>query len=225
MAIPTFAGETPISTPRAPNPTPEGRSRSCDSRSRKSAPKREFVLHAGQFALTPDEVSRLLAPIDRLEERALLELALTTGIRREDIVSVPLEGLDLDSRRLKFYEAKKRRTRTVPVDPKVAITLAQYVRTLPKGERWLFPSPRKGGKHETGRFAWTILNRWLERVGLERRPFHSLRATAYKLAKAKGWSVSMAAAILGDTTRIAEAYYGTPTPGELDELMREKPLL
>ncbi len=26
-------------------------------------------------------------------------------------------------------------------------------------------------------------------------------------------------------TSVAEAYYGTPTPGELDELMRERPLL
>jgi hypothetical protein len=57
------------------------------------------------------------------------------------------------------------------------------------------------------------------------RPYHSLRATAYKLATARSWSVSMAAPILGDTTRIAEAYYGTLMPGELDELMRERPPL
>lgn len=183
------------------------------------------VRHAGSVALTPDEVRRLLAPIDRLEERALLELAVTSGIRREDVVAVPLEGLDLDEGWVTFYESKKRRTRRIPLDRACLVTLRSYARTLPKGERWLFPSPRRVGRHETGRFAWTILNRWLDRTGLARRPFHALRATAYKLAKSKGWSVEQAAALLGDSIRIAMEFYGVTTPGELRDVMRERPLL
>lgn len=228
MTVPTLAnigtGASGVLSEGSPGPIAE-RADTPLSRKSRNGPPREFVLHSGEVALTPDELRRLLEPIDRIEEQALLELGATTGIRREDIVAIPFEGVDLDARRVKFYEAKKRRTRTVPIDPKVAKTLAQYVRTLPKGERWLFPSPRRKGEHQTGRFAWTILNRWLDRAGLPRPPFHALRGTAYKLAKSKGWPVSLAAAILGDTTRVAEAFYGTPTPGELDELMRQRPLL
>ncbi len=183
------------------------------------------VRHAGSLALTPDEVRRLLAPIDRLEERALLELAVTTGIRREDLVAIPLEGIDLESGMLTFYESKKRRTRRLPLDGTALVTLRSYVRTIPKGERWLFPSPRLKGRHQTGRFAWNILNRWLDVAGLPRRPFHALRATAYKLAKARGWPVEQAAALLGDTIRVAMEFYGVATPGELREVVREKPLL
>jgi integrase/recombinase XerD len=195
------------------------------SRNRTSWGDATDVRHAGHSALTPEEVRRLLAGVDRLEERALLELAVTTGMRREDVVAVPLEGLDLDAGTVRFYEAKKRRTRSIPLDPTCLVTLRSYVRTLPKGERWLFPSPRRAGRHQTGRFAWSILNRWLDAAGLPRRPFHSLRATAYKLGKAKGWSVELASALLGDTIRVAMEFYGVATPGELKEAMSERPLL
>ena len=225
---PTTGTETPgvLSEP-APPPAPEARD---TSRSRTKRNGRVFgtgtdVRHAGSVALTPDEVRRLLAPIDRLEDRALLELAVTTGIRREDLVAIPLEGLDLDSGMLTFYEAKKRRTRRLPLDGTALVTLRSYVRTLPRGERWLFPSPRLKGRHETGRLAWNVLNRWLDVAGLPRRPFHALRATAYKLAKARGWSVEQAAALLGDTIRVAMEFYGVATPGELRETVRERPLL
>lgn len=183
------------------------------------------VRHAGSVALTANEVRRLLAPIDRLEERALLELAVTSGIRREDVVAIPLEGLELDDGWLTFFESKKRRTRRIPLDLACLVTLRSYVRTLAKGERWLFPSPRRAGRHETGRFAWTILNRWLDRTCLARRPFLALRATAYKLAKSKGWSVEQAAALLGDSIRVAMEFYGVATPGELRDVMRARPLL
>ncbi len=195
------------------------------SRASRNGPKREFVLHSGMVALTPEELAKVLEPIDRLEERALLELAATTGLRREDIVAIPLEGLDLDRGTLRYYESKKRRTREVPIQGRPLVTLRTYVRGLPKGERWLFPSPRKAGKHQTGRFAWTIWNRWLDRASLPRRPFHALRATAYKLAKARGWSVELASALLGDTIRVAQEFYGVATPGELLQVAREKPLL
>jgi integrase len=186
---------------------------------------RGFVLHAGQVALTPDEVARLLAPIDRLEERALLELALTTGIRREDLAGLSLAGLDLERGMIRFFERKKGRHRDVPIQGRALVDLRSHVRTLPKGERWLFPSPRKSDCPQTGRFAWTILNRWLDVAGLPRRPFHALRATAYKLAKSRGWSVEQASALLGDSIRVATEFYGVATPGELLEVAREKPLL
>ena len=215
-----------LSGPVAP-PAPEARDTPL-SRTKRNG--RVFgtgtdVRHAGSVALTPDEVRRLLAPIDRLEDRALLELAVTTGIRREDLVAIPLEGLDLDSGFLTFYESKKRRTRRLPLDATALVTLRSYVRTLPKGGRWLFPSPRLAGRHQTGRLAWNVLNRWLDAAGLPRRPFHALRATAYKLAKARGWSVEQAAALLGDTIRVAMEFYGVATPGELRETVRKRPLL
>jgi integrase len=222
----TEATATPSEPPVGTGPKPGDTTRSRRSRnSSKVFGTGTDVRHAGHLALTLDEVERLLAPVDRLEERALLELALTTGIRREDLAAIPLEGLDLDRGMLRFYESKKRRTREVPVAGRPLVTLRTYVRSLEKGERWLFPSPRREGQHQTGRFGWTILNRWLDVAGLPRRPFHALRATAYKLAKARGWSVELSAALLGDTVRVAMEFYGVATPGELLETARERPLI
>ncbi len=227
------SSETPVPTPaisgtEGPTDTPPGAVARADkpiSRRKRNGPPREFVLHAGLVALTSQEVERVLGPIDVLEERALLELALTTGIRREDLVSIPLEGVDLARGAIRFHERKKGRNREVPVQGRALVDLRTHVRKLERGERWLFPSPRLAGKHQTGRFAWNVWNRWLRRVGLAPRPFHATRATAYKLAKARGWPAELAAAILGDTVRVAEAYYGTPTPGELMQIARERPLL
>jgi integrase len=70
-------------------------------------------------------------------------LAARTGIRREEAVAIPLERLGLDRGMLRFYESKKRRTLEVPVQGRVLVTLRMYVRSLPKGERWLFPPRAK----------------------------------------------------------------------------------
>lgn len=225
-AVPTSASN---GTGTPPSPLP-GASTSGDtapshtSRNRRR-PEQRHVRHAGEVALTPEEVLRLLAPVDVLQEWALLEFALTTGIRREDMVGIPLEGVDFDQGTVRFYESKKRRTRTVPMDARVMVTLRSHVRTLAKGERWLFPSPRRAGSHQSGRYAYNVLGKWLKGAGLTPRPFHALRATAYKLAKARGWSVEQAAALLGDTIRVAKEFYGVVTPWELRQVCREKPLL
>ncbi len=182
--------------------------------------------HSGQFALTADEVGRLLGAIDDGRDLALLSLAIATGTRREDLVAIPVSGYDRPHGTVQFYEAKKRRTRTVPLDPGAARRLDIYLGSRPRSSRWLFPSDRTRSRgHLSGRKAYSVLQHWLEAAGLPRRPFHSLRATCYKLCKARGWSVEQSAALIGDTIRVAMEFYGVATPGELQETMRQRPLL
>jgi len=69
-----------------------------------------------------------------------------------------------------------------------------------------------------------ILNEHLDKAGIERRPFHSLRAICYKLAQAKSWSMRTAAELLGDTLRVAEDHYNAPSRHEMEEIAEEKPL-
>lgn len=195
--------------------------------------------HVGSLAFTPDEVGTLLGKVDNVRDSALLELAVSTGIRREDLVAIRLEGVDLERGFLTFYESKKRRTRPVPVDGRTLVTLRRYVETLPRGtdaSPWLFPGGRRDRRetekglsasqhHLSGRAAWNVLRAWTDAAQLTARPFHALRATCYKLCKARGWSVEQAAALIGDTVRIAAEVYGVATPGELKEAARERPIL
>ncbi len=223
MTVPTSRTKgTGHADPAAVAPTPWT---SLPYRPTSRNSERRPARHAGEVALTPDELVRLLDSVTEVRDLALLTLAATTGIRREDLVAIPLSGYDANRGELQFYEAKKRRTRTVPLDVKAARRLDLYLHSRDRESRWLFPSPRVPRSHISGRHAWDVLNYWLDRVNLPRRPFHALRATAYKLAKARGWSVEFAAALLGDTIRVAQEFYGVATPGEMLETMRARPLL
>jgi len=97
---------------------------------------------------------------------------------------------------------------------KIREVLNMHLQSCRKSQ-WLFPSPKVTGKfknaHISGRHVYDILNEHLKMVKLAHRPFHSLRATAYKIAQEKSWSPRMAAELLGDSTRVAEEHYGAPS--------------
>jgi len=43
---------------------------------------------SGQHALTPEEVEVLLLTFDNIQDKALIALAVTLGLRREDLVNI-----------------------------------------------------------------------------------------------------------------------------------------
>ena len=184
------------------------------------------VEHHSEHSLTPAEVERLLTAVTDPRDLALLTLAISTGMRREDIVAIELSGYDRAKGLITYYEKKKRKTRTTGIGPRAQQAINLYLTSRDRESRWLFPAMVSASRgHLSGRSAWNVLQYWLDQVDLARRPFHSLRGTCYKLAKARGWSVEQAAALIGDTIRVAMEFYGVATAGEINELHREKPLL
>jgi integrase len=195
-------------------------------KNRKDA--RNPVDHAAHHSLTPLEVDELLATVGDARDLALLSLAIATGMRREDVVSVKTADYNRERRTISYVEKKKRnRVRAdVPLDPKAATRLDLYLGARGRESVWLFPSDLPSSRnHLSSRTAWNVLNRWCRAAGLAPRPFHSLRATCYKLAKARGWPVELAAWVIGDTIRVAQEFYGVATPGEVAAMLRERPLL
>ena len=192
---------------------------------------------SGQHALTPSQVKKLLLSFSDLQEKALIALTASIGLRRADVISiykndfVPLrnESGQITTAKITYYEHKKKRTRTVYIPSLETIQiLIMHVNTLPPKTEWLFPSP-KGGKtsltnHISERQAYDIFNEHLEKIGIARRPFHSLRATCYKLCQTAGWSQRKAAELLGDTLRVAEEHYNAPSVEEMQDIAKEKPL-
>ena len=197
------------------------------SRKRKGVrrPTRRHFGFTGEFALTPPEVEQLLIHAQSWHDEALLKLAISTGIRREDIVAIPIEGVDLEAGRIRFYENKKRRDWEVHVGGSVLVTLKKHLNSLPKGARWLFPGRQQGGSHLSGRSAYNILARSLRNAGLRTRPFHALRATCIKLAQWKGWTPEQVAKLTGDSIRVIQQHYSTPSRDEMQKVAVEKPLL
>jgi len=182
------------------------------------------IYKTGEKALTEKQVELFLGKIGSLYDETLFRLALSTGIRREDIVSIKQTDVDLNNYQISFYENKKRRIRTIPLNESVVQKLKQHLHVIGKGE-WLFPSPYNHRKHISGRQVYSRFQKYLTAAGVESKPFHALRATCIKLCQRRGWSVEQAAKLLGDTIRVVQEHYTTPSNEELKQVARERPII
>ncbi len=184
---------------------------------------KDFGYRSGEKTLTPKQVEQLLSCVHDLHDLALLKLAITTGIRREDIVKINTKDIDFEKGILSFHESKKKRIKTVPLMESTIKTLTMWIK-LNKNPA-LFP-PRKGkAKFLSSKTAYNIYAKYLKLAGLEPRPFHSLRATCVKLCQRAGWSPEQTAELLGDKVSTIQKHYSVPTPEELKEAAKEKPIL
>lgn len=184
---------------------------------------------SGQHALTSMAAQRLLLSFDSIQDKALISLAIAIGLRREDLVNIKKRDYDHVNGTITYFEHKKKRTRTVYIPNEETIqTLNMHLSSCRKSE-WLFPSPKVTGKyknsHISSRQCYDILNEHLEKIGLEKRPFHSLRATCYKILKDCEWTPREAAEMLGDSLAVAEIHYGAPSTDEMRKLAKSKPMV
>jgi integrase len=174
---------------------------------------------SGQHALTKKQVKELLLTFSNLQDKAMISLAVNTGLRREDVVNLKRNDFNFKEGSITYFEQKKKRTRTIYIpSPETIQLLNMHMQSCRKSE-WLFPSPKVTGKYEkahiSSRHIYDILNEHLEAAGIESRPFHALRATCYKICKESGWSPRMACELLGDSIQVAELHYGAPSVGEM----------
>ena len=196
-------------------------------RTDRGTPGRRYK--SGRDALTEEEVAKLLLACRTMEEDTLLSLAISVGIRREDIVALERNDVRVMDQEhgvpllvISFWEKKKRRDWVVHVGGKTAKKVLQYIESKPK-KRWVFPGHHHDGrKHLAGRTAYNILQRVLERAGLRHRPFHALRATCMKMCRGRGLSIEQTMELTGDSWRTVQEHYLTPSEDEMLEVARKK---
>jgi len=169
----------------------------------------------GEKALTRKEFEQLLTVIDNLEDELTLKLAVSTGLRREDLFALRIADIDLEQAKLTFHEAKKSRSRTIDLEPGVVLLIRKFINTFEKREL-LFSF--------TGRTGYNHFNAWCEIAGIPRRPFHALRATCVKFCQQARWTPEQVAKLTGDTIAVIQAHYSTPSADEMAEVAREKPI-
>lgn len=176
------------------------------------------LLNKIKESLTFDEVNRVLNACETLEERALIELAVNTGIRRNDIVDIEIDRIDIERRRIAFWEEKKDRYWMVAISPEVTQTIKMFIQTLPRSQRYLF--------NFSGRTAYNILQRLVERANIQKHiPFHALRRTFIRLSRRMGRDIRFVMDQTGDSARvILEAYEGY-TVDEMVDLMEDDNIL
>jgi len=93
-----------------------------------AAPKRAHDLPS---VLAPDQISRLLDRIPaatplELRDRALFEIAYSSGLRAEELVSLDVTSVDFDAEELRV-EGKGSKTRFVPAGEPALRALARYL--------------------------------------------------------------------------------------------------
>ncbi|MCJ7697790.1 MAG: site-specific integrase [Thermoplasmata archaeon] len=183
--------------------------------------KKPFVSYT-KFALTEIDYKKLVQACNKKEDQILIQLAVELGLRRLDISKILISNIKISENReqasrITYHEHKKNRDRTIALPDALAQEIGMYLQTLPPDQKYLF----RWGKSKFGDFtAYRRFNDLCVRAGIQERPFHALRGSAYKFKKAQGWSVEQAAALLGDSIDVAMKHYGTPSDAEIDELMR-----
>ncbi len=132
-------------------------------------------------ALTPEEAARLLTiegnGVQELRDRALFELAYSSGLRLSELAGIDVGRLDLESGEIRVW-GKGAKERVVPVGAPARAALAAWLAqraTLPLIDRdALFVGT--AGRRMSGRTIERRLAAWARRQGLDRHVHpHMLR--------------------------------------------------
>ncbi len=135
--------------------------------------------------LTVDEMFALLdsvpaGDLEHARDRAILEVLYSTGIRVSELVGLDRDDLELNLGIIKV-RGKGRKERIVPIGNKAITALNHYLQKIPsvvpaasQGKSPVFVNLR--GSRLTARSVARILNKYVERCGLQRAISpHSLR--------------------------------------------------
>jgi integrase len=180
--------------------------------------KRKFVSYTN-YAFSQSELKRLLESCPTTADHIMILLASRYGFRREDVVNIKVNNVDLKNSTLTYHEQKKDRDRTIPIEADVCSELRKHINTLSKDAVYLLP-------FRDGTTAWRHLQNICKVAdipvprGRTGRPFHAIRGTCVKMRQAQGWTIHEVATLIGDEPGTVAEHYATVTPMELAEKMK-----
>jgi len=183
----------------------------------------------GEKALSATEWEKMQVCIDNLEDEVLFKLAISTGIRREDIgyskkkntgIRISdITELPNGTGKLKFTEHKKNRIHEVPLSREIMRLIKLLVNSRSKESKSPFLITY------SGRTCHRRLQEYCDKAQIPRRPFHALRATCIKFCQRAGWRVEEVAKLTGDTIAVIQEHYSTPSEGEMQEAIETKAII
>ena len=154
--------------------------------------------------LSEQERHNLLAACQSLtnypELKSIVLLAMTTGMRRSEILTLKWRDINFKTQRIVIWETKNNETRAVPLVGPALIALSHWAKVRPlDGSALVFPShvPGKNNRPFDIDHAWCLAKKHAE---LKNFKFHDLRHTAASYLAMSGAGLREIGDILGHKT-------------------------
>lgn len=162
--------------------------------------------------LTDDERPRLLAACRESHNRhlyALVMLALSTGARKMELLSLTWPQVDLGRALITFWQTKNGEPRSVPLTGPAIEVIRAHAKVVRLGTPLVFP--RQDGRRPVDiRYAWY---RALKKAEIESLRFHDLRHSTASYLAMNGASLVDLANVLGHQTLSMVRRYAHLTEG------------
>jgi integrase len=158
--------------------------------------------------LKPDELPRFFKALRKEKNRDLrdfVQLAMWTGARRGDILSMRWDNVRLDDNRWQVPDPKNRTPYIVALTPE-AVDVLRDRRRRANGSEWIFPSRGRTGHVVDLKGAWAKLLKRANLKGEDLRQ-HDLRRTLGSYQAAQGSSLSIIGKSLGHKSIAATQVY------------------
>ena len=155
----------------------------------------------------------------RLYQRAaphlqpIIELAVETGMRLNEVLGLRWASVDLDRREVRLEVTKNNQTRTVPLSDAAVAVLAAAERA----SEFVFTNPNTGTRYCD---VWHAFRRACERADLEDFRFHDLRHTFASWAVQSGMDLYRLSKILGHSNVSMTSRYAHLSTQHLHEAVR-----
>jgi integrase len=149
--------------------------------------------------LASDEIHRLLLATKQTSSAVLrpaLYLALETGLRKSELLSLRWSDIDFESGQILIRETKSGEPRRVPMSRRARWVLSKLAAKNPLAE-WVFESRDSKGERAPARDTKTAWARVLRLARIEDFRFHDLRHTFASHFAMKGGNIYALAKILG----------------------------
>jgi integrase len=174
-------------------------------------------MQSGKCALTKGEYEKVITACGAYEDELLIKIGVSLGLRREDLVKIKIADINLDTGWLMYHEKKKNATRRVPLSSDLQQDIRKYLKTIPHKQVYLF--------NFSGSTAYRKFQRVCDCAKIPRRPIHALRATCVKFCQAAEWTPEQVSELTGDSIRVIQEHYSTPSDEEMKEVMEKKKVI
>lgn len=168
--------------------------------------------------LSRDEIDRLIASARALL-KPILTIAISTGMRKGEILNLKWKHIDLTNGFMRVANSKNDEARDIPLDPYLKETLLMLKKGKGPGD---YVFSRKNG--ERIRCVREAFKAACARAGIDDFRFHDLRHTAASLLAAGGCDIITLQHVLGHKTLSMTQRYAHLIPGrheKMKEIMQD----